>query len=280
MYYYILDPQNIPLDRFEKLQTELQGLLTEFNIAGETARVTPLRSIGDLVDTASQRGATTLIACGGDETFNVMLASLKGRDFILGYIPFLQNTFLSTVLGIDSVAAGARTIAARRIVKMDLAAVASNFFLSYLEFGILSQNIKQAGFFSGLKLLSSETAPLQMRIDNSYTVTINTLGGLLINSRAAAGSDKAVANPTDGSLDLLILERLSKTDMLRYRGDIAEGRLERVPKTTIIKCRRVDFLEPAGFNITMLGRLITKFPAAVEIIPQRLRMIVGKNRTF
>ena len=78
MYYYILDQNGLPVDKFEKLQTELQGLLAEFKIAGETARVTPLRSVQDLVDTASQRGAKTLIACGSDDTFNLMLAALQG----------------------------------------------------------------------------------------------------------------------------------------------------------------------------------------------------------
>ena len=41
MYYYILDQGDLPLEKFEKLQTQLLGLLAEFKISGETARVTP-----------------------------------------------------------------------------------------------------------------------------------------------------------------------------------------------------------------------------------------------
>lgn len=280
LYYYILDQGNLPLEKFEKLQTQLQGLLAEFKINGETARVTPLRSIPDLVDTASQRGTKTLIACGSDDTFNVMLAALKGRDFTLGFIPFQEGSILSTILGIDSIFTGIKTIAARRIEKIDLARINGSYFISFLEFGVMSHNIKQASLWQSLKLLSSEAKSLSIRVDDSYTVTINGLGGLVANIRSSSCRSEIIANPTDGHLDLLILERLTKMQTLGYRKEIMDGCLEKVPSTSVIKCRKVEFLEPRGFSLTMLGRVVAKFPATVEIIPQRLRMIVGKNRTF
>jgi len=280
MYYYILDQNTLPVDKFEMMQTELSGLLAEFKIAGESARVTPLRTVADLVDTASQRGVKTLVACGSDDTFNLMLAALRGRDFTLGFIPFNEDSFLAKILGIESLFVGAKTIAARRIEKIDLAKIAGNFFINYLEFGVLSQNIKNAGWFSSMRMLSTEPKNLNVRIDDSYNVNINSLGGLVVNIRSTSSNVASIANPTDGNLDLLILERLNKAQILRYRKDIAEGRLENVPKSTIIKCKKIEFLEPRGTNLTMLGRSVAKFPATVEIIPHRLRMIVGKNRTF
>lgn len=280
MYYYILDQGNLPIDKFERLQTQTSGLLAEFKIAGETARVTPLRSINDLVDTASQRGIKTLVACGSDDTFNLMLAALKGRDFTLGFIPFDENSYLSKILGIDNVFIGVKTIAARRIEKIDLAKISDNYLISFLEFGVTSQNLKGIGWLTSLKLLSVAPKSLNIKIDGSYNVNINALGGLVVNTRSTSCHSTLIANPTDGNLDLLILEKLSKTQILRYRADIAEGCLEKVPKTTVIKCKKIEFLEPRGTPLTMLGRIITKFPATVEIVPQRLRMIVGKNRTF
>jgi diacylglycerol kinase family enzyme len=280
LYYYIIDQYNLPMDKFERLQTELNGHLTEFKISGEMARVTPLRSVADLVDTASQRGAKTLIACGSDDTFNLMLAALKGRDFVLGFIPLVEDSYLAKILGIDSLFTGAKTIAARRIERIDLARIAGNYFISYLEFGVMSHNLKSAGWWSSLKLLSPSPKSLTIRIDGSYNVNIDALGGLAVNIRSTACQTEAIANPTDGSLDLLLLEQLSRSEILRYRKVIAEGCLEKVPKTTVIKCKKMEFLEPRGTNLTMLGRIVAKFPATVEIIPQRLRMIVGKNRTF
>lgn len=280
MYYYVLDQHNLPMEKFEKLQTELQGLLAEFKISGETARVTPLRSVQDLVDTASQRGANTLVACGSDDTFNLMLAALKGRDFTIGFIPFDENSNLAKILGIENVFLGAKTIAARRIEKIDLAKISGNYFISFLEFGVMSYNIKNASLWQNLKLLSSEAKAFTIRIDDSYNVTINGMGGLVANIRSTSSQGEKIANPTDGYLDLLILERLGKMQIIQYRKAIAEGVLEKVPSTTVIKCKKIQFLEPRGTNLTMLGRVVAKFPSTVEIIPQRLRMIVGKNRTF
>lgn len=280
MYYYILDQNELPLEKFEKLQTELQGLLAEFKIAGETARVTPLRSVQDLVDTASQRGAKTLIACGSDNTFNLMLAALKGRDFTLGFIPFDEQSQLAKILGVDNIYNGVKTTAGRRIEKIDLAKIAGNYFISYLEFGVMSQQIKEAGLWQSLKMLSSEAKALTIKIDDSYTITTSGMGGLAANIRASSAKNEKIANPTDGYLDLMILERLNKLQVLAHRSDISEGCLEKVPNTTVIKCKKIEFLEPRGLALTMLGRIVAKFPATVEIIPQRLRMIVGKNRTF
>jgi diacylglycerol kinase family enzyme len=280
MHYYILDQHNLPMDKFEKLQTEALGLLAEFKISGEASRVTPLRSVQDLVDTASQRGASTLVACGSDDTFNLMLAALKGRDFTLGFIPFDENSNLAKILGIENVFLGVKTIAARRIEKIDLAKIAGNYFISFLEFGVMSHNIKTASLWQSLKLLSSEAKGFTIRVDDSYNVTINGLGGLVANIRSTSCQSDKIANPTDGNLDLLIMEHLNKMQVLKYRDAIAEGCLEKVPNTTVIKCKKIQFLEPRGTNLTMLGRVVAKFPSTVEIIPQRLKMIVGKNRTF
>jgi len=158
--------------------------------------------------------------------------------------------------------------------------VGSNYFISYLEFGLTAQQIKNAKFWNSLRLLSAQGEELTLRIDNSYNVNIKCLGGMVVNSRATTAQSEKIANPTDGFLDVLILEKLRKSDMLKHKKAIVEGQLEEVPGTTVIKCRRVDFLEPKGFNLTISGKVMAKFPATVEIIPQRLRMIVGKNRTF
>jgi hypothetical protein len=47
MYYYIFDQNGLPIDKFERLQTQISGLLAEFKIGGEMARVTPLRTVQD-----------------------------------------------------------------------------------------------------------------------------------------------------------------------------------------------------------------------------------------
>lgn len=280
MYYYIVDPHKLGLEKFEQLHVELQGLLSEFNISGEIVRVTSLHSISDLVENASHRGVKTLVACGNDDTFNLMLAALKGREFTLGFIPLGEGSYLSTILGVNNVAQATKAIAARRIVHIDMARLGNLHFISYLQFGVMSKNLAGAGFWQGLKLLSSDSQRLQVRIDNSYTVELDCLGGLVVNTRSTSSKTQSIANPTDGSLDLLVLEKLSRFDILRFKTAIIQNRLEELPHPTVIKCKKLEFLQPRGYPLTMSGRVVTKFPATVEMDTTKLRLIVGKNRTF
>ena len=280
MYFYILDGTNIPPAQFERAQVTLQGLLAQFRISGEMVRVTSIRTIQDLVELAAERGVKTLIACGTDDTFNIMLAYLAGRDFALGFIPLIDDTSLGQILGLDSLQTAVKTVAARRLEKMDLATIGDNYFISQVEFGIASSKVKNMGWFTSMNSLTKEFYNLKLRIDNSYTMDITCLGGTVTNSRTKSSSNSTIANPTDGFLDLMVLERLTKMDVLKYKPDIAAGVMENIPGTSVIKCRQVEFLEPRGFPLNIAGRTFAKVPAVVSIIPRQLRMIVGKERTF
>ena len=280
MYYYILDPRGLSSEKFEKYQIILQGLLAEFKIAGEMARVTSLRSIGDFVETAGQRGAKTLVAAGSDDSSNLMFAYLQGRDLTLGFIPFDEESYLGKILGVETLPLAVKTIAARRIEKIDLATVNKSYFISSLEFGVIGSKLREASLLDSLRILSASAQKLTIRIDDSYSMSLECLGGLVVNTRSTSSKDASIANPTDGYLDLLILEPLNKRQILQYRHKIIQGRLEEIPNTSVIRCRRVEFLEPFGANLVIAGKVVAKYPATVEIIPLQLRMIVGKNRTF
>lgn len=281
MYFYILDGTKISQAQFEKAQISLQALLAEFKISGEMARVTSIRGIKELVETASERGVKTLVACGTDDTFNFMLAYLKGRDFALGFIPLVNfDSSLSKILGLNNLQTAVKTVAARRIEKIDLAVLEDNYFISQVEFGIAASKIKQMGMFSSLKALSIPEHHIKVRIDDSYIMDITCLGGTVTNSRATSSSVNQIANPTDGQLDFMVLERLTKMDVLKFKGDIAEGILEHIPGTSVIKCKKVEFLEPRGFPLTIAGKTFAKIPSSIYIVPRRLKLVVGKNRTF
>lgn len=281
MYYYILDQQNTTLEKFERLHIELQGLLNEFNVSGEMQRITTLKTVGDLVNNAASRGVKTLVAVGGDDTFNLMLAQLGSRDFTVAFIPTDPATsYLAKILGLPNMRTAVKTIAARRIQDMDMARVGGLHFISHLEFGVMSKNLRSGGWWQNIKLLSGNPVSLTVRIDDSYNIDMQCLGGVLVNTRSTSSKNAGIANPTDNQLDLLILESLSKTEVLRHRSSIIQYRLEELPHPTVVKCRKVEFLQPRGFPLSIFGRVIAKFPATVEILDQKLRIIVGKDRTF
>jgi len=281
MYYYILDPHNIPQKNFERQQAELQSLLTEFNVSGEMARITPLRLMQDLVDTAASRGVKTLVACGTDETFSQMLVATKDRDFTLGFIPFSKDTQLGRILGMTDLQTCVKTIASRRIEKLDLAKINDSYFLSYLELGVGAQTNKPMGLIASMKLFAGSSIDLKMRIDDSYDISSKIMGALIINTRGTAMcAGGPVGNPQDGNLDIVMIEKLSRFTAARYKQEIESGCYEKIPGATAIRCQQIEFLEPRGYKITIDGNEVARVPSIVTISAQKLRMIVGKNRTF
>lgn len=280
MYYYILDTHGIPQKDFERNQTELQGLLTEFNINGEMARVTPLRIIQDLVDTAANRGATTLVACGTDQTFNQVLASIRDHEFTLGFVPFVPNTQLGKILGFKDIQTAAKTIASRRTEHIDVARINSQFFISYLEMGLGQYTNQNMGIFSLMKLFASSPVELKMRIDDSYTISSKVMGALIVNTRGCGKESSNIGNPQDGFLDLLLLERMGKIGAMQHKAEILTGEYEKIPGATAIRCKKIEILEPHNYKIYIDGKETYKTPATIEVMPSKFRMIVGKDRTF
>jgi diacylglycerol kinase family enzyme len=282
MYYYILDPHNIPQKDFERKQAELQSLLTEFKVNGECPRVTPLRIISDLVETAANRGAKTLVACGTDETFNQILGCLKDQDLTLAFIPFMPNTQLGRILGMKDLQTAVKTIASRRIEKIDVARINGSYFISYLEIGVGVQTNKDSGIFSLIKLFNSQPITLKMRIDDSYNISSDIMGGLLVNTRGTetGGKISKVGNPQDGFLDLLMIEKLGKFAVARHKKEIIKGCYEKIPGSSLIRCKKVEFLEPNALRIYIDGKEVARMPSVVQVMPGKLKMIVGKSRTF
>src|SRR5436190_348159 len=83
----------------------------------------------------------------------------------------LHESFLAGILGMEDLFTAVKTIAGRRIERMDLARIAGNYFISYLEFGIMSYDLKSTGWWSGVKMLSQAPQKFEIRIDDSYNLS-------------------------------------------------------------------------------------------------------------
>src|SRR5688572_3595107 len=102
MYYYIVDPTKLNQRQFERVQNQLYSCLSEYRISGETTRVTSLRTIPQLVDTALSHGAKTIVAVGTDETLHDVINAIGEREALIGFVP-LAETELGNTLGIKNI---------------------------------------------------------------------------------------------------------------------------------------------------------------------------------
>jgi diacylglycerol kinase family enzyme len=277
MHYYIVDAQKLTQKQYERVQNELYSSLSIFRVSGEVVRITGVRTLPQLVESALQRGAGTIIAVGTDETFNDLINATLHKDIILGFIP-VMHCELGNILGIKNIEYGAKAIAGRRIAELDLGVVNGNYFITKLGFGVLKQSQGWIGSLSHLFSLPNYT--LRFSAVEKYQASAEAVGGLIINSRDNESMDNSIGDPTDGELDIMLLPKLSKLQTLKYRGSILSGHFEKIPGSSVVQAEKLEILEPEGLPLKAGERVLAKTPATIEILPKAIKVIVSRDRKF
>ncbi len=278
MYYYIVDPQKISQRDFERVQNLLYSSLSEYRISGEVVRVTGLRTITQLVEAAFSRGVKTLVAVGNEETLNDVINAVRGREVLIGFIP-IMDTEIGNILGVRDIEQGAKTIAMRRVAQMDLGVVNQSFFIGKLTFGLtVKADQGLLGYKLAQDLAKVPEINLKFSVDGNYQVEVTTTGGMIMNARENSG--KNMAHPGDGMLDLVLLSKLTQWEAIKYRGLINTGQWEEIPKSSVVHMKKLEITAPEGLNLRAGERVLAKTPAVVEIAPNALKIIVGRDRKF
>jgi diacylglycerol kinase family enzyme len=281
MYYYIIDPQKINQKQFERVQNQLYSCVSELKIAGEMSRVTPLRSVSQLVDTAVMRGASTIVAVGHDSTVQEIINAVGEKDLAVGYVP-IRQTEMSQALGLGDVATACRNLASRRIETLDLGKIHSHYFFTKVGIGQDMDQVRPQSAFDFNKFSQAgqlKPMPVKMEVDGQFTLEFEVAIGAIFNSRAGKSTER-IADPTDGVLDLLLLPGISSFEAWKYRNELGSGQLEQIPGCAVVHGRRIVITGPEGLPFFIGSKTVAKAPAVIEVIPKKIKMIIGKERTF
>lgn len=282
MYYYIVDPQTTPAKNFERVQNQLYSCLSEMRISGEIARVTSLRGVKQLVDAGLLQGASTLIAVGNDNTFEELVSATTNKDITVGYIPITESE-VGQIIGANNIEQACQNLAQRRVEQLDLGYINGNSFFTYLSLGASLSKIRPQSMFdfSGFKEAAALTpVQISLDIDGMYTAKFEVAIGAIFNSRANQAVGSGLANPTDHALDVMLLPGLSAYDAWKFRTELGEGRLENIPGCAVIRGQRIKVEGPADWPLYVGDKVLGKAPSVIEAVPNKIRMIVGKGRTF
>jgi len=287
VYYYIFDPRGEQeIKYFERVQGRLLNQLAELRVDGETARVTSIRTIDLLVEQALNAECRTITVVGSDGSLNKAINAVANRreDVTLGYIPLDPESPLSKILGLtQDVAAAAKVIAARLTQKLDLGKAGNQYFLSKVDLG-LNRFTKMPAGFLGLSaawaLLKLEPFAVKLAIEGQFTATSEVLGAQIINSRSNDGCKVKLGNPADKLLDIILLNKLSYSQIFKYRNELASGCLDNVPGATVLHAKKVEVLGPRRLPLSIEGQTYIKAPATVSIASSGIKIIAGKNRQF
>lgn len=298
MYYYIFDPRgDKEIKYFERVQGRLLNLLSELKIDGEATRTSGIRTVELLVEQALGAEAKTIVVVGSDNSLNKVINAVvkKQAEATLGFIPLDPESALGKILGTAyDVEAAARTIASRLTRELDLGQAGppglavsgeagEHYFLSKVDLGTNSFARIETGFW-GLKaarsLMQLQPFVVKLSIEGSFTATSEVLGAQIINSRSNEGCRLKLGDPSDGLLDILLLNKLSGSQIFRYRSELASGCLDNVPGATVLHARKIEVLGPRKLPLSVEGQTYTKAPASIRVAERKIKMIVGKSRQF
>lgn len=270
MYHYIIDQSRLSLRNFDKLLGEVYGYLTEHQISGEVHRVTRLRNVEELTESALRTGAKTLIAVGDDQLFLQMLEVLaREPGVVLGYIPLAAQSEIAGILGVGNLQEACRAIAQRRIQEFDLGTVNRHHFFTNIKFGFLSsENLSLWNIFSKVRFL--EPQPVSVRVDSRYSVFANILAGTVINASSA--------RIADGMLDLVLIEKMSARELLRHKNNFNEGDFSSIPGATVLHGKNFEIEGPKTMPVNMGFGSFTRMPLTAAVAEEKVKVLIGKTR--
>lgn len=257
MYYYIYD-SFLSNKKYESTLSRIETRIMDLGINGKIEKMTLLKSMREIVEDAIKKGATTIIPIGNDETVSKIISYLSNYNIILGIIPVGPHNQIAQILGIPPEDKACDVLSARIIEKVDLGKVNNNYFLSYLEIPSNRELILECDQYT-IAPLSEDT-----------TINIYNFGNILNRDKVS----EKIYNPQDGVLEAVISKKSENWGPLKiFKKSFAESSIFPVKKIKI-KCSKECVPVMADGQVTI------KTPVTVEVMPKKLKIIVGKNRMF
>ena len=272
----------------------VEGALTEAGFQVRLERTRSPRHATELAEQAVRDGCKLIIAAGGDGTVAEVGAALVHTGAALGIMPLGSIMNMARTLCIPrDLNEAARTIAAGRVLAMDVGQVHDQLFLEAGGVGLT------AGLFAYFNRLDSgherprnvvramirflrNLGHPRLVIDaDGQRFTVRALQVTVSNGPyvGAAYALAPQARVDDGLLDVVIFRGLSAIRIVVYMALVAGGR--RFPPPPGVQLVRARSVQIAGRRRRPLpvhadGEVIGVTPAHFEVLPAALRVMVGQ----
>ena len=224
--------------------------LTDLGINGKIKRLGPLKNLGETVKDEIKAGAKTLVIVGDDSTLGEVINLVAGKNVTLGIIPFGKNNQIANTLGIKDPETACEVLAARRIEKIDLGKINGGFFLHYA------------------KILSNK---VNLTCDGHYQINPSLADNDVFVYNLKYADPKAKSDPQDGILEAVVVPKSRLFS--KHKDNEAQGQ-------SIFPVKKVEISNGKTFSILTDGQNVIEGPVTVEVAPQKLKVVVGKERLF
>lgn len=288
MYYFIVNPV-AGNGLSKKAAADIAKKLDSENIEYEIVYTSSKGHATELAAKAKDRGIKSIVAVGGDGTVLEVASGLFYSDCVLGIIPSGTGNDLIKALGIakDPLLA-LEVILGGHIRIVDTGLCGDRPFLNAFGTGLDAQVViktnKVKKIFKGflaylagifMAFVTFDPPPITVETDKMH-ITQKMMFLSIANGICIGGginiAPKAI--PDDGFLDMLIIDKVSKPEVLRYLPTFMKGTHLGLPIVHDYKIKKVQIDSPMPLVIQIDGEVITESSVEVSIREKALRVFV------
>ncbi|MBA7699896.1 Diacylglycerol kinase [subsurface metagenome] len=255
----------------------------------------------ELARSAAKEGCELVVSVGGDGTINEIVNGLYDAgsigDVMLGIISTgAGNDYIRTIGIPRHHEEACRCFTNPRKLLVDLGVVeyvnsgqmVKRLFVNFAGLGFdaevvkaTTQRFKALGslpsYLMGLltTLLFYENKQVFLKLDGQAEERkVCTI--LMSNGKYGGGGMFATPNadPTDGLFDVLIIDDLSKPDLLRSLPRIYRGTHLTHPKVTVKRAREIEIRPTQRMSLQADGELLGEAPARFHVLPAALNVVI------
>ena len=291
---FILNPTAGSADQTEPLINLAREVLD-----ADVCRTQADKSATVWVREAVAEGYTRIVAAGGDGTINAAVNGLADafERVTFGIVPLGTGNDLARTLGLPTdPAAALRLIADGRTHAIDLIEVSApgkRVYCANVSAGGFSGEVDEK-LTAGMKATWGPLAYVigavsvlpdltdyrtLLTFDEEETAEMDVLNVIVANGRTAAGGRPVapLAAPDDGLLDVVVIENGPALKLAELAARFSSGEYLSHPLVLHRRARRVRVEAKPGMWFNVDGELCTNEPATFQVLPRRLRVVVGSG---
>jgi diacylglycerol kinase (ATP) len=233
---------------------------------------------------------SNFISLGGDGTLHYIANALAGTEKNLGCIPMGSGNDIAKNLNLPFNLDDCCTVIKNcRIERIDLGLINNKYYYA---------GVSGAGFDSIVTDLANNSKfPIKGPTKYTYAVyrtlltykskkffikfngkerTIDVMFMVVGNMSMYGGGMKIApeADPTDGILDVCIINRMNKIHFIKTFPTVFQGKHLSDPLVEYFKVSSIEIDSEYNFSVFADGEYICKLPARYEVIPKALNVIV------
>lgn len=246
MYYYLYDSY-LTDKKYLATLAKTESKLTDMGINGKISRLSFLKNIPQILKEEVNQGVKTIVIVGNDRTFSQIINIALDLNVTFGYIPIGQPDNFARILGLPQGEEACHTLSSRIISKLDIGEINdNNYFLTEVE-------------LTG--------GQLTVGCDDSYFINLEKNNNFLTINNLAA-KNKLINKTNQGQLTLVIRNRQKKF-------------FKTEENFSVFKCQKLKITSPQPLPALIVDeKKILKTPLEIRILPEKIKMIVGKNRLY